>query len=59
MKIGMVAPSAHHIGRTKSASTPSVVNKSQKIFRSKLRVYTQVLGQLLDRRCQNSVTTET
>jgi hypothetical protein len=34
-----VAPRAHHIGKAKSAITPSVENSSQKILRSKLRVY--------------------
>ena len=32
--MGMVAPSAHHSGRTKSATRPRHVNTIQKIFRS-------------------------
>jgi hypothetical protein len=30
----MVAPSAHHNGKTKSANSPKTVNVNQKIFRS-------------------------
>ncbi len=33
-QIGMVAPSAHHIGSTKSAISPNIVKTIQKIFRS-------------------------
>ena len=32
--MGIVAPTAHHSGRIKSASSPSAVNVIQKIFRS-------------------------
>jgi hypothetical protein len=32
--MGMVAPSAHQSGRTKSAASPSTVNEIQKILRS-------------------------
>jgi hypothetical protein len=35
----MVAPIAHHNGRTKSAPRPKVVNVSQNIFRSISQVY--------------------
>src|SRR6266849_1371788 len=34
--MGMVAPNAHHMGRTKSAISAKTVNVSQKIFRSML-----------------------
>jgi hypothetical protein len=34
--MGMVAPSAHHIGSTKSATKPKIVKVIQKIFRSTL-----------------------
>ncbi len=39
----MVAPSAHHIGRTKSAPRPKTVNVSQNIFRSMRQVYLERL----------------
>ena len=42
-KIGMVAPSAHHIGRTKSAPRSKTVNVSQNIFRSMHQVYLERL----------------
>ncbi len=32
--MGMVAPSAHHMGRTTSAKSPNIVKTIQKIFRS-------------------------
>jgi hypothetical protein len=32
--MGIVDPSAHQIGRTKSATSPSTVNEAQKILRS-------------------------
>ena len=38
-KIGMVAPSAHHNGRTKSAPRPKTVKVSQNIFRFMHQVY--------------------
>jgi hypothetical protein len=37
----MVAPSAHQIGRTKSAARPRTVKVSQKIFRSTSSVYAE------------------
>src|SRR5450432_1272977 len=39
MKIGMVAPTAHQSGRTRSAPSPRTVNVSQNIFRSMGQVY--------------------
>ena len=32
--MGIVAPSAHHMGSAKSASRPNIVKMIQKIFRS-------------------------
>ena len=45
--MGMVAASAHHIGRTKSAARPNTAKISQNIFRSMGQVYIGGRGAVL------------